>query len=429
MENISPNKFNYVILPPEASTNWLFSQNVLFNLLFGHKSICMDKKDFLRYKRLASNSDLDFLKYFLLTLLGEMKILKLLDYSILCSTHEISEMLKVIQNNRLLENTKKYENVVFSGYCKYIDYISAKERVLPYIGNSSDKEIYRKEQIAAERDLAAINSGLFGDEERRSYLRRLSTKLLTAQIICKKTNGVIFDSREYESGVTLLKKAELFSENIIFDSRLYNQSKVVDKLVSICEKNRDLKLSFGNSMLEPSFLNIWLPYVFLQTLSNQDKRCISRLKIELQEKSRLDLKDEIYEWLLANRKNLGLGDRGKFIKETISTTIGFTPVGPLSGFYKLLKLLPLVYNLRNANISNVSQLIGVALLTEQCTGEIDMKYTMHKWIVWFYNIFKKSERDSNWILSQREMGSWTKTDLYVPWYEHSQDKLKQLRLI
>jgi len=390
----------------------------------------MDRQDFYRYKRLASNSDLDFTKYFLLTLLRKMKILHIEDYRTLCPAPEISMLLEAIKNNRLLQDTKRHEDIVFSVYCRYLDYISAKEKVLPYIGNSSNKETYRKEQTAAERDLAAINRGLFGEEERRSYLRRLSTKLLTVQIVCKKINGTIFDSREYQRGVTLLKKVGLFSETTIFDTKLYNRSKPFDKIITLCEENKDLKLSFGSSFSEPGFLDIWLPYVFLQTLTEQDSECISRLQIELQEKPKADLRDEIYEWLLANRKDIGLVDSNKFTKEAISTTIGFVPVvAPIYGLYKLLQLLFSVHSMRKTNISNVAQLIGIALLVELCTGEIHMKYSIHKWILWFCNIFIKSAKDSNWILSQREMGSWTKTDLYVPWYEYSQDKLRQLKLI
>lgn len=430
MQNVSPNTFQYVVLPPEASTNWLFSPNVLFNILLQRKSICMDREDFRRYKRLASKSDLDFLKYFLLTLLCEMKILHLEDYRVLCSTPDISKMLAAIQNSRLLRDTKRYENIVFSGYQNYLDYISAKERVLPYIGNTLDKEAYRREQIAAERDLTAINRGLFPKEDRRSYLRRLSTKLLTAQMICKKINGTILDSREYQRGATLLKAIGLFSENTIFDGNLYNRSKSFDQLISICERNNYLELSFGSLLAEPGFVNIWLPFVFLQTLSKQDRRCISRLEKELQEKTKPDLGAEIYDWLLANKKNLGLLDRCSFAKDAISTAIGFVPVaGPMYSFYRLFQLLFCAHDIRKQNISSVAQLIGVALMTELSTGEIDMKYSMHKWIVWFFNIFKASASDTKWVMSQREMGSWTKTDIYVPWYEHSEDRLKQLRLI
>ncbi len=430
MENATPNIFKNVVLPPEASTNWLFNQNVLFNLLLERKCIYMDKQDFYRYKRLASISDLDFTKYFLLTLCRKMKILQLVDYRMLCPAPEISKSLESIKDSRLLKDTKRYEDIVFSGYCRYLDYISVKEKVIPYIGNSSDKEAYRKEQIAAEKHIDAINRGLFGEEERRSYLRRLSTKLLTAQIVCKKLNGSIFDSREYQRGVTLLRKVGLFSESIIFDTKCYNRSKPFDKLISLCDKNKELKLSFESSVSGPGFMDIWLPYVFLQTLSEQDRECISKLELELQEKSKVDLKNEIYEWLLANRKDIGIVDGNKFAKEAISTTIGFVPIAaPIFGFYKLFQLLFSTYSMRKTNISNIAQLIGVALLTEQCIGTIDMKYSTRNWIMWFCNIFKNSERDSNWILSQREMGSWTKTDLYIPWYEYSQDKLSVLKLI
>ena len=420
-----PPKTTNIILPPEASTNWLFSHHVIFNLLVENKRICMDIQDFLRYKRLASRSSLDLTKSFLLELLRKIGALEVFDYTMLCSPAEVSNMLKSIKDFRLLKDTKKHEDVVFSGYHQYLNYISGKEKVLPYIGDVSDNKAYISEQNAAQRDLDAINRGLFTEEDRCSYLRRLSTKLLSAQVICKKLNGMIFDSLEYQGGVDLLKKEGLFSEAILFDKNLYNNRTSFDKLISLCETTESFHNRF-KWLKEPGFIDIWLPYLFLERISKQDNESMSMLKKELLHKTVNELKIEVLEWYMENQ-NL---PRNDLWKKCTSILIGLIPPASLLwGLKNMVDLRSTANEMYKSNFSTASQLIGIALMAEQSAGIFELNKKIHEWTVWFSSILKEPEKDWAWIVSQREMGAWTNTELYVPWYEHSQIRLKQLRLV
>ncbi len=181
------------VLPPEASTNWLFDENVLFHFLTTKRGLCMDRADYYRYKRLGSHSDLDFLKYFLLTLLRRLRILRLLDYSRICSEESIVTSLNGIREQKLLRNTKRHVDVVRSGYHRYLDYIGKKERVLGLFAGATEEQSFGREQAAARKHIREMEAGTFDDYERDSYLRRLATKLMAAKTVCDRVGGIIFE--------------------------------------------------------------------------------------------------------------------------------------------------------------------------------------------------------------------------------------------
>lgn len=426
-------KPRYVLLPPEASTNWLFDENVLFHLLSESIVVFMDRSDYFRYKRLAALSDIDFLKYFLLTLLRRIGFLCLLDYKTICPPRVIEKSLDAIRDSRLLQDTERHQEVIRSGYLWYLDYISGKEKILHLIGSDSDRKAYEKEKAAAERDLSAMASSRFGKGDRHSYLRRLATKLLTAQTVCDRIGATIFDSREYQRGATLLKQQGLLPENARFENALFARSKAFDKLLSLCEKEGCLKTLPETAVSTSGVLRIWLPYAILERLSNIEQQLVSRLQCEILQKSKSEIEQEVEEWLQLNRKGLGGIEGHRHAKGALEAVVGIIPVvGQAYGIYSMLRSLFFIHTVSRIRVSSVAELIGIALATEVGVADIQLRYRLARvWIKWFYNIFimRSSEEDRSWSISQREMGAWTDTDLYVPWYEYSKEKLQDLGLI
>lgn len=438
MDTLQRSTLRYAVLPPEASTNWLFDENVLFHLLLRHRGIYMDITDYFRYKRLAAHSDMDLIKYFLLTLLKRIKILHLLNYRSICSQQTILKTLEAIKDKNFLRDTKRHEVAVRSGYIWYLKYIAGKEKILPAIGCPSADTAYDREKTTAEAHLLAMTKGRFLHEDRRPYLRRLATKLMTAQTVCKAVNGVIFDSREYNTGVTLLKKYGLLSQRTVFDSKLFSRSASFHKLLSFCEKEGYMNLGTGITQTTPTLLRIWLPYAFMERLATKDSNLVSTLQSELVSMSKRELREEVEEYIQSNRSTLGGVEKYKHIANAVDTAVGVVPVaGQISAIYKMFRSILAAHNQSKVYASNAAQLIGIALATEMRVANIDLRYRvmrryriMRSWISWLEAIFRRqsSEEDQKWILSQREMGVWTETGIYVPWYEHSEEQLQYLGL-
>ena len=431
MNNTKSKRIRYVVLPPEASTNFLFDENILFNLLTTSTVICMDRSDVDRYKRLAARSDVDFLKYFLLTLLFRSNFIRLLDYKAILSLGSIEKSLRSLSNSKLLFDTERHHKIIYAGYERYLQYIANKENIFSLIGNSADEKTYQKERIAAKKDLSRMLSGSYDEEDRQSYLRRLSTKLMAAQNVCNVIGGTIFDSREYQQGTTLLRNQGLLPSNAQFEVSLFTCSKAFDEVLKFCEKQGVLKPVRGKQNAN-GMLRIWLPYAILETLSHTDQHMVSSIQQELIGKSQRDLEDEVEEWLQNNRKGLGGLESHRHAKEAMDAAMGLIPIiGQTMGIYKIIRSLYFMHSMSKIRVSNVAELIGVATASELGVADISLRYKLKRfWIKFFYKIFKTrpSEDDDSWKNSQREMGAWTDTELYVPWYEHSEEKLKAFRL-
>jgi len=117
-----------LVLPPEASTNWLFNEYALFNILTMRHIVIMDKADFRRYERLATISDIDFLKYYLLTILKRIGVICLRDYSKIYHQKLIEQNLQSINESKILNLTSQYEAEILQGYINYLEsVVSAKK--------------------------------------------------------------------------------------------------------------------------------------------------------------------------------------------------------------------------------------------------------------------------------------------------------------
>ncbi|MEE8046617.1 MAG: hypothetical protein V3T49_07250, partial [Dehalococcoidia bacterium] len=82
-------------------------------------------------------------------------------------------------------------------------------------------------------------------------------------------------------------------------------------------------------------------------------------------------------------------------------------------------------------VTSVAELVGIAVMTEGWPDRLERQRRRDKWIQWFYKHFggAASAEDRRWAASQRQMGAWTRADVYVPWYEHSEEELKRNRLV
>ena len=420
------------VLPPEASTNWLFDENVLFHFLTTRCLLYMDRADYYRYKRLGTHADLDFLKYFLLTLLERLGVLIFLDYSQICSEQSIITSLDGIRARNLLRYTKRHADVVRSGYYKYLDYISKKERVLTLFGGTTDHDSFDREQAAAKKHIREMELGAFDDYERNCYLRRLATKLMTAQTVCEKVGGVIFDSREYQRGVTLLKNEGLLPPSSVFYAEPFKRAPGFDRLLGFCEKEGYLRQTRDDAK-RMDVLRFWLPYSLLENLGIRGQTLVPIISRQLAATSEQQLKAEVEEWFHSHHHSLGGLERHKHWITAATNAMGFVPfVGNIVGGVLAIRELLSVRQSARTSFTTVAELIGIALMTEAGPANLDLrKRISNLWIRWFYNHFgrRHATQDEKWSSSQREMGAWTRTDLYVPWYEHSDERLKSLRLV
>ena len=397
----------YLILTPEASTNWLFNENVLFNLFFDKKIILMDRDDYQRYKRLSAISDIDFLKYYLLTLLNLRGMVRFLDYKNILTPRNVLKYMEFIdKRSKVIKKANQYDDKILSGYKNYINYISNKESFLSIIRNQADLINYRREKDIAEKHLKFIKDGKFDKAKKESYVRRLCTKLMAAQVVSDKIGGRIFDSLEYKSGIEILEN-EGVSIQYKFAKEVFNRNKHFMRMKQFMIDRGFIK--------EQSLISV--PIVLLEGIRKYSSNIVSLLKSEIQRINFTELEREVISFL---NERSSLKDDLSF-SSFMSSIIGIR----IDIFSYLSLLLSGVgfYQTRgfNPNYSLTSQLISNALAQE---GEIKKRFYIRKmWIRWFFKLFKRNlrEEDFLWGRTQRSMEDWTKMEVYVPYYEKALD--------
>jgi hypothetical protein len=205
-----------LVLTPECSLNWLFDTDFIFNMWENNYFLIMDSNDFYKHRRVASTSELSLIKYFILSILYFVGRLKLIDYKKVYTYNSIKK------NMSFLEATKKidfniYENDISKAYTIYIEYVKKKENVIKQLQSLNDKRIMKKEVKDAKR---ILRKGLdnFSSEK---YVLRLSSKLLAADYVAQKYNGIVFDSDQYFLGNDFLLQV---GKKINFQNNLFSEN-------------------------------------------------------------------------------------------------------------------------------------------------------------------------------------------------------------
>lgn len=148
---------DFVVLPPEASTNWLFDENVVINLVAREQILIIDSRDVRRYRHLAGTSTIDFLKYYLLTVLRTLGVVKTLNYRRLYTPTKITRSLQAIQASKLFSEPHQHDSRIIQAYNNYIDFTGRKAHLLQHINNPADLHRFEREIASARMDLELLD--------------------------------------------------------------------------------------------------------------------------------------------------------------------------------------------------------------------------------------------------------------------------------
>ncbi len=375
----------------------------------------MDRADYFRYRRLAASSDMDFLKYFILTILVRIRVIYLIDYQHIYISSIIDRSLQRIYESHILLPPKIYEYDVRGGYINYLGYIEEKKKILRFLGEQDERD-YLDEREAAEKHLMAIGTGKFSIDDSKSYVRRLATKLVSAQYIAERLKGVVFDSMEYEVGFRVLQKNRLISQNSLFASHLFNDTNGRKILIDYCIRH------YGD--LDPRWqnrapLSIFTPIALFADIIETD--LLRNIKTELSNIRTDALEREVIEF---HHLRKGRGRHLRKYKRHFESLVNLLSVK--YGIISLGNATRTLGDLANADLSKkkgyslISQLIVIALEEEDRHYNLAWQVKWLKWwISWFSNIFTPKLSDRMWEITQRKMGLWTDTSLYVPPFEGS----------
>lgn len=203
--------YRYLVLPPEASTNWIFDDSVLFNLVVGLNRLIMDRRDYHRYRRLAGLSDVDFHKYFTLTLLATQRFIRFLDYKNWYTPEAITKSLERLGASKIIDEPYRFVPNAIQAYGRYGNYVDGKRPFLEIATDAHGLRRLAQERASTDHDLVLLNSGKGDTRHLVAYLSRLATKLLAAEAIAVSFrvagyDADIFDSMEYSCGTDILSE-------------------------------------------------------------------------------------------------------------------------------------------------------------------------------------------------------------------------------
>lgn len=195
----------YLVTTPEISTNWLYDELIIYDILFSRKKIIMDISDYKSRYTLSKQSPLDFLNFELLRLLKNAKLIVLIDYKKYYKEKEIKNNLQEI--DKLLKKNKSSvltDEIIEKGYNAYLEETYKKEPVKRF-GNKNDKLII-EQKINETKKVLHIGISNFESLKKESYKKRLLSKLVASRTIInnlKKENQYknkvfeVFDGEQY----------------------------------------------------------------------------------------------------------------------------------------------------------------------------------------------------------------------------------------
>lgn len=418
-------KLNGILFPPEASLNWILQDFYLINILNLYDFAIIDIEDYNRYHRLANKSNTSFVKAFLLKLLKSSRFLWVIDYTLFYNSADCAKTF--LQSRAITDTLYKFDNTqdfvyenAANSYEGYISYARSDLRESIYklvdaknIGsfkNSQEKAIFQYNQIKGKR---------FSNDLLNSYWSRLFTKILSSYHIVRTINRTykhlhvsVFDSLEYLPVQQVINKINYHSFK-----DLGNYSKIIDinsfqrideRIYKIVENEKIADNDF------PVIIPLLVAYIIGQKEINET--LIQQVSSLNYSKLENEVNDLYKIYLFENNKiNEGKG--------VISTILGLVD-GTFSYLFAtdlLINLLYTVKKIENSDKSELAKLLTLAVIYNEPFAKSNIpkfKFDFKYWLTYFISVFKKRTKfDISWNESQRNMGDWTKTDIYLPWYE------------
>lgn len=390
-----------LVLTPECSLNWLFDTDFIFNMWENNYFLIMDSNDFYKHRRVASTSELSLIKYFILSILYFVGRLKLIDYKKVYTNNIIKKNMLFLEATKKMD-FNKYETDISQAYTIYIGYVKKKENVIKEIQSLNDKRIMKKEVKDAKRILRRGLDNISSEK----YVLRLSSKLLTADYVAQKYNGVVFDSDQYSLGDKFLLQV---GKKINFQKNLFNENSLKEKLTLLGEEYT------LNSALE-SF-DIPFPIVMLLSEYKLKETSESSFINELKNTKFKTLKSEINELFAEGNRANASGSHNVIIDivslvATLNNVPFVYPKATIDFTRKHFFRTSKIYKPKS-NYSLASRIVVNALMHTE-TLKKNKKLDEH--ILWLLYPFYKDKRfeESKWLINQRSMNTWTNQKA---WYE------------
>lgn len=427
------NKVKYIVFPPEASTNWLFNDSILYNIWVRGIRIIMDKEDYKRYGRLARKKEryLDRQKYFYLTFLIRQGIIELYSFNQLYNVKHVDKNLMRFSESFSFKRYKKNTDLMIKGYYHYLDYIAAKEC---FIGKSSNSE-YDIEVKSAKSHIWQLKNRDFSELNYQNYLKRMYSKLTAARDIAHKISKInsipgssikIFDSKEYLVGQDLLENIGV-KLKIDFPLNLYNKNTSFMKLKEICEQEKIFS-GFGSKYISIPFNLI----NSIQFFSNKD--IINRIEEELKVAEGKDIINQV-KVIRNNREGkFYKHPKLKFVRSNLDLLIELIEPDPISKI-KTVRDFVKIHNEFNHkqemddNYLYISQLICSFIKSQSFITESNEYNESMFWLNWMKELLRfKGETDQIWTVTQRTMQDWI-SNKYEPWYESGKKSYRVIQFL
>lgn len=220
----------------------------------------------------------------------------------------------------------------------------------------------------------------------------------------------IFDSREYETGIAILRHAGLAIQHP-FAADLFEPNAKFEAIKEELEKRTGLKRD----------LLIVAPITLLMEIKAQPTTMTETLARELRDPNLARCLPEEVQFCIDNEFYPGTNYR----RHAISASVAITVLGVVTDLYGTLPLIGVAATVLSFSLPGGAKLHGQTLTAQliasatKCIGQRQSRrQTVERWIRWFDRIFGgPSMGDQAWERSQRDMIDWTKRELYTPWFE------------
>jgi len=418
-------KQNGILFPPEASLNWLLQDFYLLNILNRYDFAIIDIEDYNRYHRLAKESNTLFVKAFLLKLLKTSGFLWVIDYTTFYNVKDCAKTF--LQSKTITDTLYKYDNtqdLIYEyasySYEGYISYARSDLRESIYkLVDTDNIKSFKNSQEKAVNQFNQIKNKKFSNDLLNSYWNRLFTRILSSYHIVKTLNHSyknlyvsVFDSLEYLPVQQVIKKInyhdyhDLTNYSKIHDINSFQ--KIDERIYRIVENEKITDDKF------PVIIPLLIAYIVGQKEINKT------LTQQVSDLNYHEIKNEVndlYKKYLFNNNKVNEG------KGVITTILGLIN-GNFSYLFAADILLNLIYTVKkieNSDKSELAKLLTLAVIFNEPFANLKtpkFKFDYKYWLTYFISIFKKRTKfDISWYESQRNMGDWTKTEIYLPWYE------------
>ena len=408
-----------VILPPEASTSWVLDHALLWQAVQGD-CVVIDIADVRRYQRLASQSYVDFLVAYVFALMINQQILCPVDYRQYLPVdkrREISGCAQSVAGQNVRDGKRLYE-LAIHGYRQYIGYARGEARETLYGNSGSERELksFAESKRIAMEQLDAIEHEVYEKAFLEKYANRLVTKCLAAREIAGRLfrqYGVrlrVFDSPEYTVGADLLT-----SRHVISGVHRDQDFSFAD--LGLAREIREREATFAGGGYTDSMV-----YTAVAAALRPDLYRTIRQQMDAGPAPKPDVRRIVNAACLSTRETLS----NRRLHQTLVRNLLslFSGVGTWPALASVAQLLGGLIHFRLARSDSERLMTKMAPIDEfiLLSTHVEQSFSRRRnatwWGNWIRYIFRQPLReDYRWQVSQKTMGTWVETGIYVPWFE------------